>query len=275
MAKYNSSAKPTTKAFPKDAFDSSSLFDRVEPLLTPELLVSRYLKNIPGIDTYSSDELKDQINLAMNEIEVVAGIHLQKIQKKERIPYDNALYKSFIHIKLNSKPVLSVEKITVESTDGQEIYNMPLTWLETGYFKTGQLNILPIMTTFGSPSNAGIVSGAPSGALIFLQSMINFQFVPGFWSVTYTTGISQDEGTMPIPVNELIGVTTAINILSSLSALNIYNSQSLSQDGISQSSSSQGPAIFNNRIEQLEAKKQLLMGNLRKVFHSKVFLTNI
>ena len=49
----------------------SSLFERMEPLITPDLLKSRLLHDVPGLDTYSSDELQQEIFLACNEIELL------------------------------------------------------------------------------------------------------------------------------------------------------------------------------------------------------------
>lgn len=273
MANYSKSKKLGTKAYPADTKESSNLFRRAEPLLTPEDLISRYLKNIPNIDTYTSDELKTEIEIAMNEIEVFTGIHLFKTQMKERVPYDHNLYKSFLFMKMNHRPILSVEKISVESTNGQTIYEIPLEWVESGFFHKGQINLLPILSVFGSTGS--IVNGVPSGALIFLQGLSNFQFVPAFWMVEYTTGVSHKEGEMPVIINDLIGLTTAINLLNSLQSLNIYNSQSLSQDGISQSSSSAGPQIYQKKIEHLEQRRERILAQVKKIFHSKFFMSNI
>lgn len=273
MADYSKSKKFGTKAYPADTKDTSDLFRRVEPLLTPEMLVSRYLKNLPNVDTYNSDDLKSEIEIAMNEVEVMTGLHLFKTQKKERVPYDHNLYKNFIHIKTNHRPILSVEKISVESTNGQTIYELPLEWMEKGFLHKGQINILPILSVFGSTGS--IVNGVPSGALIFLQSLSNYQWVPAFWMVEYTTGISHKDGEMPVIMNDIIGLTAAINILNSLQVLNPYTSQSLSQDGISQSSSSPGPQIYQKKIEHLEQRRERIMAQLKKIFHSKYFLSNI
>ena len=68
MADYTKSKAFGNKVYPVNAFATSDLMQRCEPLITPELLISRYLKaqekDIKA--KYSDEELKDQINLAAN-----------------------------------------------------------------------------------------------------------------------------------------------------------------------------------------------------------------
>lgn len=262
-----------TKKYPQDALETSNLLGRIEPVLTPELLVSRYLKNIPEISKYTSNELKDQIELAMNEVELLTGLALSPVQVQERQPYDFNLYKSFIHFKVNHRPILTVERVQVVSTNNQVVYDLPIEWVEAGFFHKGQINVLPLLSVFGSSATT-LASGVPSGALIFLQGLNNMQWLPAFWTITYTYGLCKDNN-LPIVVNQIVGMTAAIAILSAAQATNRYNSQSLSSDGISQSSSGPGPQIYAKRIEELQAERERLMQRIRAVFHNKYFLSNI
>lgn len=261
-----------TKVLPADAKEVSNLLRRAEPIITPELLLSRYLHGI-DVSGYTQDELKQEIMLAIQEVEILTGLHVDKVQMKERIPYDSQLYKNFIHIKVNHRPVLSVEAIRVMSTNGQEIYRLPLEWVESGFFHKGQINVLPILSVFGS--SATIVNGVPSGALIFLQGQTNYNFLPAFWEIEYTTGVSHKEGHVPVLINDLIGMTAATEILGALQANYIYSSQSLSQDGISQSSSLPAGAVYQTRIQQLNDRRERLLAQIKKVYHTKYFMSNI
>lgn len=261
-----------TKPFPQDALETSNVLGRVESLLTPELLISRYLKGIPEVAKYSPDELKDRIEIAMNEVELLTGLALSPIQVQERHPYDYNLYKSFIHFKVNHKPIISVESVSIVSTDQRVLYTMPLEWLEMGLAHKGQINILPLLQTFGASNVTS--SGTPSGALIFLQAMNSNAWLPAFWTVNYTYGLCKD-GKLPIVVNQIVGMTAAIGILSACQVLNRVNSQSLSADGISQSSSGPGPQVYVKRIEELTADRERLMQRIRALFHSKYFLGTI
>jgi hypothetical protein len=261
-----------TNQYPVDSIETSNLLGRIEPLLTPELLVSRHLKGIPEVVKYTPEELKDQIELAMNDVELLTGLALTPTQMKERIPYDWNLYKSFIHIKVNHRPIMSVESLEIVSSDQKTIFVLPKEWIEAGFFHKGQVNVLPLLQTFGA-SNV-TQTGTPSGALIFIQSMNANAWLPAFWEIKYTQGLCKN-GHLPIVVNQIVGMTAAINILSSMQPLNRYNSQSLSADGISQSSSGPGVQLYAKRIEDLEGQRERLMQKVRAVFHSKYFLSNI
>ena len=61
VANYSKSKKSNIKVYPSGANETSGIMARVEPFLTPELLISRFLKDIPGVGTYSNEELKDKI----------------------------------------------------------------------------------------------------------------------------------------------------------------------------------------------------------------------
>lgn len=275
MADYTNSKKFGTKAYPVEAYASSDLLRRCEPLLTPDLLISRYLKSQEKEikEKYSQAELKEKIELAMNEFEIMSGLSINKVQDMERIPFDRDLYKSFVFIKTNHGPILSVEEIQIQSSNGENIYNLPPDWIEVGLAHKRQLNLIPILSIFGA---AGLQDGRASNAgLIFLQAINNFQWLPAFFTVKYTHGLSHKEGELPIPVNHIIGMGAAIAILSDLQSGNKYNSTSVSQDGISQSASSAGPQIYAKRIEDLEAKKAALMAKLKSTFSNKYFLSNI
>lgn len=271
MAK--SGKKYGTKKYPVDAKETSNLLGRIEPVITPELLISRYLKNIPEISKYTYDELKDQIGLAMNDVELLTGIALSPVQVQERHPYDYNLYKNFIHFKTNHRPILSVESIQVVSTNNLIVYDLPIEWVEVGMAHKGQLNVLPLLSVFGSSATT-LANGVPSGALIFLQGLNNMQFLPAFWTITYTYGLCKD-GNLPVVVNQIVGMTAAISILSSCQATNRYNSQSLSADGISQSSSNPGVQVYAKRIEDLTNERERLMQKIRSIFFNKYFLSNI
>lgn len=275
MSDYSKSKKYGTAAYPVNAFATSDLMSRAEALLTPDLLISRYLKSQEKEikSKYSSDELKDRINLAMNEFELLTNLKVVAVQDKERVPFDRDLYRMFVYIKTKHGPILSVESIDIVSSNLENIYHLPAEWIEVGLAHQRQLNLVPILSIFGA---AGLQDGRASNAgLIFLQAINNFQWLPAFFDVRYTYGLSNKEGQVPTVVNEIIGMIAAIDILSDLQSANKYNSTSVSQDGISQSASSAGPKIYGPRIEDLEKKRDKSIAKLKAVFSSKYFLSNI
>jgi hypothetical protein len=272
VADYTKSKEREQLAYPVEAKEVSGLMTRVESMLTPELLKSRYLHGL-DVEDYTDDELKQEIMIAMNEIEALTGLNLTKIQFKERIPYDHSLYRNFLHVKTNHGPILSVDKFAVESSNGQDIYELPADWIEMGFAHKRQINLLPILTVFGTSGT--IASASPSGALIFLQSLSNYRWLPAFWSITYTAGVCKEDGKLPVVINDLIGLTAGIEVLSAKQNLIRYTSQSLGQDGISQSSSGPGPQTYQARIELLQAKRDRLLKRVKAIYSNKYFLSNI
>lgn len=275
MSDYSQSKRFGTKVYPVNAYATSELMQRVEPLLTPELLVSRYLKaqqkDIAA--KFTDAELKDRIKLAANEFELMSGLKISNVQDTERVPFDRDLYKAFVYIKTKHGPILSVEEINIQSSNGENIYNLPPDWIEVGYAHQRQLNLVPILSIFGA---AGLQDGRASNAgLIFLQAINNFQWLPAFFTVKYTYGLSQTDGQIPMSVNDVIGMIAAIDILSELQSLNKYSSTSISQDGVTQASSSPGPKLYVQRIEDLERKKEKMLAKLKAEFSNKYFLSNI
>jgi len=261
------------KAYPVLANKTSNLLTRIEPMLTPKKLVSRYLKGL-DLSEYSNDDLKDKIHLAMNKAELLLDTTLTPVRRKEKHPFDVNLYKKFIHIMTNFGPVLQVDKLSIQSSNNINIFEIPPDWIEAARFFQKQVNVIPL-TVVGA---TGISSGQPTGAagLAFIAAMNGgIDWVPSYWEVEYTTGVCTKEGHMPVVVNELIGVIAAIEILGNLGPLNQNTSVSVSHDGISQSSSNPGPAVFQTRIGELMGEKEELVKNIRRVLYNKYFVSNI
>lgn len=276
MADYSQSKNFGTAIYPIHVEQASGLMRRCEPPLTPEQLRSRFLKGIPlrfrNGDTFSDTELKDRIHLAMNEAELLLGRTVTREAFKEKVPFDYALYKSYIHIKAEHGPIVSLEHLAIVSADHNNIFEIPPTWIEAANFSKNQINVIPLLAAYGVNQVAGAVGNA---GIAFLTVMDGLNWVPAYWQIKYTAGLSNKEGQFPVPVNELIGAIAAIAILSEIAPTNIYNSQSQSQDGISQSSSGMGPRIYELRIAELTMKRDELVKKLKALFSSRYFVSNI
>ena len=273
---FKQSKNYQTAAYPVHAAETSGLIRRAEPLLTPEKLRSRFLKGIPltfpNGDTFSDDDLKDKILLAINEAELLLNMTVSREAFKEKAPFDKSLYDAFIHIKTERGPILTIEHLQITSADGNSIFEIPPAWIEAANFSKRLINVIPLLAAFGVNSVQGSVSNA---GVAFLAVMGGLGWVPAYWTVKYTAGMSFKEGQVPIPVNELIGVIAAIDCLSLIAPSNLFTSQSLSQDGISQSSSGPGPRLYELRISELEAKKAQIISKLKGIFSGKFFIGNI
>lgn len=266
-----------TAVYPVHAAATSGLLKRAEPILTPEQLVSRFLKgipigNLPNGDKYTVADLKDRIVLATNQAELLIGRPIFPEVFKEKAAYDYNLYKQFIHIKTEQGPITTLEYLAIVSADGNNIFQIPVTWIEASNFSKNLINVIPLLAAYGVNTVQGAVGNA---GIAFLTIMGNLGWVPAYWEIGYTAGLSNTEGQVPLIVNELIGTIAAMDILSPIAALFIHTSQSLSQDGISQSSSGPGPAIYARRMEDLEKKRNQLVAKIRGVFSSKFFISNI
>jgi hypothetical protein len=165
-----------------------------------------------------------------------------------------------------------VESLRIESADHNTIFQIPAEWLETGNFHRRQVNVVPLLAAFGVNSVQGAVGNA---GIAFLAVMDGLSWVPAYWTLIYTHGMSDKEGQLPKVANQLIACYAAIDVLSTIAATNRETSVSLSQDGIGQSSSNPGPRIYEQRIEDLEKKKAALMAQLKAVFSSKYYVSNI
>jgi len=262
--------------YPVHMARSSGLLTRCEPILTPQLLISRYLKGIPlafpNGDAYSAQDIQDQIVLAMNEVEIACKITLSREQFVDKVPFDIALYKSFIYLKTEQNPVLSVESVQIVSSDGYAVFKIPGAWLESSNFSKGIVNVVPILGAYSVATGGGV--GA-YGGIPYINIFSQLTFVPGFWQINYTTGTSKIEGQFPVVINDLVGMTAAINMLSVITNMFLTTSQSLSRDGMSQSSAGPGPRMYLPYIEELIKKRDLLLTKIKTTFATKFLVTNV
>ncbi len=262
--------------YPIHAARTSGILSRCEPILTPQLLVSRYLKGIPlafpNGDSYSADDLKDQIRLAINEVEIMCKITLSREQFVDNVPFDIALYKSFIYLKVEQRPMISLEKVSIVSSDGYSVFTIPSEWITSSEFSKGIVNVVPILGAYSVATGGGV--GA-YGGIPYLNVFSSLTFVPSFWQISYTCSVSKIEGQFPTVVNDLVGTIAAINILNNVTTMFLNNSQSQSRDGIAQSSSSPGVRMYLPYIEALEKRKADLYGKIKNTFSAKMLLSNI
>lgn len=262
-----------TKTYPVGAEDSSEVLKRIEPILTPEKLINRYLKGI-NLSQYSTDDLKDIIGIAADKAELLIGTTITPVRRKEKHPFDRSLYRSFIHIMSNFGPIMQIDKLCIRSSNDKNIFEIPADWIDAARFFQKQINVVPL-TVVGA---TGISQGQPTGAagLAFIAAMNGgIDWVPSYWEIEYTTGVCMKEGQVPSIINELIGCIAAVNILGNLGAQNKNTSISISHDGISQSSSNPGPNLYQVRIGELMAERDQMVKKIKAVFYNKRFVTNI
>lgn len=278
MADYTKSRTFKTAQYPVHCIESSGILRRTEPFLTPELLKSRYLLGVTlrlaNGDVFTNEILKDRIMMAMNETEVQIGTTVTREEFVDKLPFDWSLYKSFIHLKPRHSPIVSLENLAIVASNDEIIFQVPSVWVDMANASIGQLNVIPLLAAFGATNASGtpITATSQGAGVAFLAiwgaSGATTQ-VPSYWQVNYSSGLSNREGQVPTIVNQLIGTNAAINLLSQIAQSYLSTSQSLSQDGISQSSSSLGPRAYALRIEELTKNRDELIKKIKGVFAKK------
>jgi hypothetical protein len=261
---------------------------RREPLIDSEQLKARFLFGIPmysaipdpvsGIRAHLTNEiLKDIILRSAARIEFETGVTVLPVQRDRKMPFDRTEYLQLGYFSLPDRPVLKVLKIAVATSqyvdgtnDPQSIYALPNEWVEMGQAQRGQINILPLQPAY---LNAGFIPSQGAGGAAFLSILGSRNWIPSFWIISYLAGF--DESGLPTPVNDLIGIEAAIDVLNMLGATNRIASHSLGVDSISQSVSTPGPQVYQFRIEQLMAQKQMLVNKVKALFQLKIHTSNV
>jgi len=276
---YPKSSGVDTSVYPLFATPNSSPFGRVEPFLTPEMLLKDHLFGVKLKDPVTKQELnyedlKRAINRAVNAIELALNINIFPVERSLKLPFDRSLFRSFGLVELAFKPILSLNSFSIESSDGVNQFEFPASWIETGNLHLGQLNFgqIALATPVGSVNSFAGNAGIASSPLV-LTAYLNVGFIPQFYRVKVTTGFPENK--IPTSINELIGIQTALDILSRMGILFRTSGTSLSQDGISQSISGPGNTIYKLRYDELSARKAELISQIRSYFYSGIFVSNV
>src|SRR6266403_4007970 len=186
MADYTSS-KSANGVFPDRAADAQE-FSRVEPLITPQQLRSRqllaislvsYLPNPITGQRYelTNDDLADQILRAVTTSEIELGLTIFPVQYKDKLPFDRVFWDSYGYVKVDHRPVASVEKFAFTPPTGTDIYAINLDWVETANLHKGQLNIIPIVPAISANYINGTIATGNSG-FAYLQLISGLSWMP-------------------------------------------------------------------------------------------------
>jgi len=275
MADFSASRTFQTAQYPVHASQTSGLLKRVEPFLTPELFINRFLLGVPlkfaNGQSFTDEIIKDRIMLAMNESEAQIGTTITREEFKDKLGFDANLYRSFIHLKPRHSPIISIESLAIVASNDEVIFVVPSMWIELSSLSMGYINVVPLLAAFGSFSVTGSpITATNQGAGVAFLALWgqngSSQHVPGYWQLNYSAGLSNREGHVPTIVNQLIGTNAAINILSQIAQSFTTTSQTLSQDGISQSSSGLGPRTYALRLEELTKNRDELIKKIKGIF---------
>ncbi len=272
MADYTNS-KAVKGVFPDRAIDAQE-WSRVEPLLTPEQLRRRQLLAIPLVSwmpnpvtgqryEITNDDLADQIIRAASVTEAELGMTIFPVQYQEKHPFDRQFWDSYGYIKVEHRPVASVEKFAFTPPTGTDIFAINLDWIETANLHKGQLNIIPIVPAISANYINGTVATGNSG-FAYLQLISGLSWMPAIVQITYTAGFPNSM--MPHIINELIGINAALEVLGVLQMTNLGTSYSLGIDGANQSFAGPGPTMYQGRIDYLIQQKAMLIKKVKNIY---------
>jgi hypothetical protein len=266
--------------YPENAV--ATVFGRLEPLITPELLKSRFLKGISltlkvkDLETgkpfkITDSELRDYIENAVDEAEQETGLLLMPTQVSDKLPFQKLDFEQFGYFQLPHRPIASIQSLAVRLADGSDIFTFPNEWIETANLVHGQLNLIPLafqsITAGGQVIGSGLDMG--SGTSVFFNSLWNRPWLAALFDITYTVGFK--DGMMPKMVNKLIGTIVAMQVLSQIAAAYANaTSTSLGIDGMSQSVGTPGPERYRMRMEELKADRALLVRKLKKAYNGGI-----
>ena len=254
----------------------ASVLGRLEPLITPEQLKSRYLKGIQMTLRIKDpetgkpykimdEELKDYIQKAIDTAEQETGLSFFPTQFSNKLPFQKQDWEAFGYLQLPHRPISSIESMTVRLSDGSDVFTFPTTWLETANLLHGQMNLLPLAFQ-DTEAGTGVVGGdvGGGGTAVFFNSLWGRPWVAALFNVVYTAGFP--DGMMPNMVNDLIGTIAAMRVLSMIAAAySTSTSVSLGMDGMNQSTSGPGPQRFALRMTELGADRKLSVRKLKKL----------
>lgn len=293
MAKdLKNSKKGTGSVFPDGVYDASNGQDRVEPFLTPEKFISRFMWGIPLVSPItkqklSEEDIKDYITRGANQLELDAQIDIFPVIRRHRLPFDPNLYYQWIYLEVPNKPIQKVVRAAICSASyldtgtenenakypsGANIYQLPNDWIEMGNARRGILNVIPINPAFTAIGTGDAVGATGAAILAFIGQM---GWVPSYWTVECVHGFCSEDGKVPQIINEAIGMAAAIKLLSNLYPLFRVTSQSLSIDGLGQSNSDQLQQLLQAKMQQLQADYQKITNRVKAMVSNKMFSSNV
>lgn len=281
MADYSNTKRPPGALYPDRASDATT-WSRVEPLITADQLRRRQLLGIPLVSFFpdpitgkrievTNEDLSDAINRAVANIELETGLTIFPVQYDEKHPFDRNYWDSYGFIKVEHRPVTSVEKLAFTPATGNDIFTINPDWIEPANFHKGQINIIPFVPAVATSFVAAGSSAGASG-FAYIQLLQYTTWVPALVRTTYTAGFPG--GQIPRSLNEIIGIEASLEILSLLAATFRTASSSLNIDGMGQSVSHALP-LYQARIQYLIEKKTELVSRIKAIYGLNIFSSYI
>ena len=200
-------------------------------ILTVEQLKQRYMFGV-DLTNDDGDPLPDAvfqhyILSAIRWLELEIDVPILATSFVERHDYYREDYQAFNIIKVDHRPVISVEEFRVQYPSGQNVIVFPNEWLRI-HKAEGQVQIVP---TAGTLSEILVGQGGS-----FLPAVYNgLAYLPDLFELSYTAGF--EDCKVPRNITDIIGKAASMgpfNIFGDLIAGAGIANLSLSLDGLSQ-----------------------------------------
>lgn len=270
-AKYAGSS-----TYPVKAIGGGS-FKRIEPLLTPELFIQRFMWGIPLTSPLTKqqmtqEQIQDWIQMAMNQAELELKIDIAPVKRRHRLAFARDLYEEYLYLEIPNKPILSIDSLSITSADNVLIYRFPPEWIDNANFVDGRINVVPMSPATYSPGtlagNQSLPAGAGGGFLVLLG--IN-NSVPAYWEVDCTTGFNNKTG-IPYIINQMIGLLAAIRIFNNLIPQFQLSSFSLGIDNVNQSQTNQAPLLYAQIRDKYKEEYEELKSQILTMYNNNIIV---
>ncbi len=279
VADYTDS-KPGPSVWPAGALSAG--WGYLSPLITPEQLVARFLWGINLQSKFqnpltgkpweiTTDLLQDWIEGALEQAEAELNIAIIPIQVNEKLPMARRDWEANGYLcATKAFPIVSIERMSIKFANDDELWVIPMNWIETANFQFGQINLLP--ATAAAPLTSNNNTNLQSGNLLFFDTWSRNRWIQALVDITYTAGFKNG---VPRVVNDFIGTMAAIDIISKLLATYARSvSASLGIDSMNQSTSAINPIFLRGRLDDLiaerERMKKRLKGKLRHLVSNAI-----
>lgn len=290
---FTNSKKLTGSTYPIGAYDSGNQgVERIEPLLTGKALRKRFLWGIPLVspmtgEKLSDSDLKDYVKRAINQLEIDAKTNIFSVNQRFRLPFDPALYNANIWCEVPVKPVQFVHRLAICSASysntgddnvnspyptGAEIYKIPNEWIDVSYAQHGKIFVNPINPAFSAIGTTTAIAASGATILTFIGQQ---GWVPAYWTIEATTGLSDKNGNLPVFINECIGQLAAVLLLDNLIPLYRTANQSLGVDGLQQSVNDLTYQLLTNKRKDLLEQYEKNAKKVKAMYNSSFFVSNI
>lgn len=281
-------AKPSTpvrSSFPYWATEANNQPSRFKPAPTPTSMRQRSLFGIPMKSSFTGEAVSDAqiqgfIDEAISEVEHLLDIYITPTEFSERLDYDREMWtQSYAYLKLRHPNVIKVLDFQLrfsnedtDEDDGQDLHRSIIDIPKEFIHVEPQDGVLQLVPAFGTTLSGFIVS-AMSGHAFWAIANTQGAF-PGAVRVRYLAGF--EEGKIPAMIAGLIEVVAAYKLLSILGPILFpHNSVSISIDGVSQGTSTPGPAFLKQRLDELEKIRESMLDTARGYYQRKFLIDQI